>query len=79
MLPLLSLGGTGGRPLLRTRFRDAHTVMEMIGLTRGVSADLRQQLQSRLRGLYGAGFTLECLPCDATRLTIVLNRAPTSS
>jgi hypothetical protein len=73
MLPLLSLGGAGGRPLLRTRFEDARTVLELIGIARGVSADLRQQLQARLRGLYGAGFTLDCPHFDATRLTIVLH------
>jgi hypothetical protein len=59
MLPLLALGGDGGRPLLRVRAEGGQMVLTLDGLSRSVSAELLQQLRTRLYALYGEGFQIE--------------------
>jgi hypothetical protein len=72
MLPLLALGGSGGRPMLRARSDGARTVLQLLGLTTTVSADLRQQLQARLQTLYGGQFRLDYSAALPTQLSITL-------
>ncbi len=77
MLRLLALGGSEGRPLLRVRVEGPSTVLQLFGLTESISDDLRQQVQARLRTLYGEGFQLNYSPTAPTQLAIVLNHALT--
>jgi signal transduction histidine kinase len=73
MLRLLALGGAEGRPMLRIRTEANRAILQMFGLTEQVSEDLRQQVQARLRGLYGDGFSLNYSASTPSQLAIVLN------
>jgi hypothetical protein len=59
MLPLLALSGEHGRPLLEVRRDEQRLLLSLNGLSRGVSPDLYQQMQSRLRALYGERFSID--------------------
>jgi hypothetical protein len=72
MLPLLALGGEGGRPMLRVRVQNGQTELSLHGLARGVSVELRQQIGARLRVLYGERFRFESLSPAYNQLAITL-------
>jgi len=73
MLRLLALGGADGRPLLRIRAEANRAILQLVGRTENVWEELRQQVQARLRGLYGDAFSLEHSPLIPTQLAIVIN------
>jgi len=77
MLPLMALGGDGGRPMLRVQARSGETVLALYNLSRSVSADLRQQISGRLHALYGERFRFECQLPTPHQLSITLQ--PTST
>jgi signal transduction histidine kinase len=72
MLPLMALGGSGGRPLLRVRVQSGQVVLSLHGLSRGVSVELRQQIQARLYAMYGDRFHFEFQPSTPSQLRITL-------
>jgi hypothetical protein len=72
MLPLMALGGNGGRPLLRVRAQSGQAVLSLHGLSRGVSAELRQQIQARLYAMYGDRFHFEVQQSTPSELRITL-------
>ena len=76
MLPLMALGG-GGRPTLRVQARSGETVLSLYGLSRSVSAELRQQIRGRLHALYGERFRFECHLPTPHQLRITLQPTPT--
>ncbi len=78
MLRLLALGG-GGRPMLRVRAESGQTVLSLHGVSRSVSAELRQQIRARLYALYGEGFLFESqVPAPhQLRITLQLPSIPT--
>lgn len=69
MLPLLALGGEGGRPLMRIQFESGQTVLSMHGLTHGVSDELRQTIRARLYSLYGDHFQFDT-PLSSLAITL---------
>jgi hypothetical protein len=69
MLPLLALGGEGGRPLMRIRAESGQTVLSMHGLMRDVSDDLRQTIRARLYTLYGDRFQFDT-PLSSLAITL---------
>jgi signal transduction histidine kinase len=71
MLPLMALGG-GGRPMLRVRAVGGHRVLSLHRLSRGVSAELLQQIKGRLYALYGDRFLCEFQLTTPHQLTITL-------
>src|ERR1700733_5838889 len=78
MLRLLALGGDGERPMLRVRAQSGQTVLSLYGLSRSVSAELRQQIRARLYALYGERFLFEShLPTPhQLRITLQLPSSP---
>ena len=76
MLPLMALGGHGGRPMLRVRAERGQTVISLHGLSRSVSAELSRQVQGRLYALYGERFTFESPPSAAHQIRITLQPIP---
>jgi hypothetical protein len=79
MLPLMALGGDGGRPMLRVRLESEQAVLSLYGLSRSVSAELRQQVQSRLYALYGKRFCFEFHLSTPNQLRITLQPTPITS
>jgi signal transduction histidine kinase len=79
MLPLMALGGNGGRPLLRVRAESGQAVLSLHGLSRGVSVELRQQVQGRLYALYGKRFHFEFQPSTPNQLRITLQSTHTQA
>jgi hypothetical protein len=77
MLPLMALGGDGGRPMLRVRAESGQTVISLHGLSRSVSAELSQQVQGRLYALYGERFHFESHLSTSHQLRITLQPTPT--
>jgi signal transduction histidine kinase len=77
MLPLMALGGDGGRPLLRVRAQSGQTVLSLHGLSRSVTAELSQQVQGRLYALYGERFHFESHLSTSHQLRITLWPTPT--
>ncbi len=76
MLPLMALGGDGGRPMLRVQARSGETVLSLHDLSRSVSAELRQQISGRLHALYGDRFRFEWHLPAPHLLTITLQPTP---
>jgi hypothetical protein len=72
MLRLLSLGGDGGRPMLRVQSENGQTVLSLHALSRSVSAELCQQIRARLYALYGERFHLESHLSTPNQLRITL-------
>ncbi len=72
MLPLMALGGDGGRPMLRLRSASEQAVLSLHGLSRVVSPELSQQVQSRLYALYGKRFYFESHHSTPDQLQITL-------
>jgi hypothetical protein len=72
MLRLLALGGDSGRPMLRVREESGQHVVSMYGLSRRVSAELHQQIRTRLYALYGERCHFEYLPAHPNQLKITL-------
>jgi len=72
MLKLLALGGEGGRPMLRVRAESGQTVLSLYGFSLSVSAELRQQIRTRLYALYGERFDVESHLLSAHHLRITL-------
>jgi Histidine kinase len=79
MLPLMALGGEGGRPMLRVRVERGQAVLSLHGLSRSVSAELSQQVQGRLYALYGERFHFVSHPSTPNQLRITLQPAPIPS
>jgi hypothetical protein len=77
MLPLMALGGDGGRPMLRVQVQSGETVLSLYGLSRSVSAELRQQISGRLHALYGERFRFECPLSTPHQLRITLHPTAT--
>lgn len=73
ILPLLSLGGTQSRPLLRTKSDQSGTLLQLLGLAHEISTELRQQMHARLQALYGTNFTFDYSDTLPTQLAITLN------
>jgi hypothetical protein len=73
MLPLMALGGDGGRPMLRFRAESGRAILSLHGLSRSVSAELSQQVRSRLYALYGERFHFEFAPSNPNQLRITLD------
>ena len=71
MLPLMALGGDGGRPMLRVRAESGQAILSLHGLSRSVSAELSQQVRSRLYALYGERFHFD-YPHATNQLRITL-------
>jgi hypothetical protein len=76
MLPLLALGGEGGRPMLRVRADGGTAIVSLLGLSQSVSAELSQQVRARLYALYGKRFEFESLPSAPNQLRITLQPTP---
>jgi hypothetical protein len=76
ILPLMALGGGGGRPMLRVQARSGETILSLYGLSRSVSAELRQQIRGRLHALYGERFSFECHLPTPHQLRITLQPTP---
>ncbi len=79
MLPLMALGGDGGRPMLRLRSESEQAVLSLHGLSRSVSPELSQQVQSRLYALYGKRFNFESHLSTPNQLRITLQPIPIPS
>jgi hypothetical protein len=77
MLPLLALGGEGGRPLLRVEANQHSATLSVYGLSRGVSSELLQQLRVRLQALYGGRFEVEPTAAAGNGLLIALSGGST--
>jgi hypothetical protein len=77
ILPLMALGGEGGRPTLRVQARSGETVLSLHDLSRSVSAELRQQISGRLHALYGERFRFEWHLPTPHQLRITLLPTPT--
>jgi signal transduction histidine kinase len=78
MLPLLALGGETGRPVLRAQTGSGRTVISLHGLAAQIPADLKQQIQARLRVLYGENFILDGGSPAGQGLAITLQEPITS-
>jgi signal transduction histidine kinase len=78
MLPLMALGGDGGRPMLRVRAESGQAVLSLHGLSRNVSAELNQQVRGRLYALYGERFEFDSHPSTTNQLRISLHSTPTT-
>jgi hypothetical protein len=76
ILPLLALGGEGGRPVLKARSDGDRIVLSLHGLAQGVSADLMQQMRSRLLALYEGRFDIETGASAHGPLVITLRANP---
>jgi hypothetical protein len=77
MLPLMALSAGGGRPMLRVRAESGQVVLSLHGLSRSVSAELSQQVRSRLYALYGERFQFDSHLSTTNQLRITLPSAPT--
>jgi signal transduction histidine kinase len=77
ILPLMALGGDGGRPMLRVRAESDQVVLTLHGLSRSLSAELSQQVQGRLYALYGKRFKFEPHLSNPKQLRITLQTTPT--
>jgi hypothetical protein len=77
MLPLMALGGDGGRPMLRVRVQSRQTVLSLHGLSQNVSPELRQQIRARLYAIYGERFHFESHLSIPYQLRITLQPTPT--
>jgi LytS/YehU family sensor histidine kinase len=73
MLPLLALGGDSRNSVLRVRADKDQAVLSLHGIAQSISADLYQQIRSRLRALYGDRFTLEATSFSQSPLAITLH------
>jgi hypothetical protein len=76
MLRLLALGGGDGRPMLRIRAESGQTVLSLHGLSRGVPAELRQQIRTRLYALYGERFHFDSDSLTPNQLRITVPSTP---
>jgi hypothetical protein len=79
MLPLMALGGEGGRPMLRVRAEDGEVTLSLHGLSHGIPSELSQQLQGRLYALYGKDFHFESHQSTPNQLEITLQPTPIPS
>jgi hypothetical protein len=76
MLPLLALGGDGGRPVLRIQTHETCTVLSLHGLAEDVPVNFLQQMRSRLLVLYKERFKIEMGSMTRGSLVITLNADP---
>jgi hypothetical protein len=78
MLQLLALGGDDEPAILRVRADRGQTVLSLHGLSRSVSAELHQQVRTRLYALYGERFQFDSdFPNpDQVRITLGLTTTP---
>jgi signal transduction histidine kinase len=72
MLPLMALGGDGARPMLRFRAKSGEAILSLHGLSRGVPAELSQQVRGRLHSLYGERFQFDSSLSATNQLRITL-------
>jgi hypothetical protein len=79
MLQLLALGSDRERPMLKVQAESGRAVLSLHGLSRGVSAELRQQIRARLYALYGKRFQFESQSTSHHQLRITLQPTPTPS
>jgi len=79
MLPLMALGGDGGRPMLRVRADGGQAILSLHGLSRSVPTELSQQVKSRLYALYGERFHFESNLSNGNQLRITLQPTSTPS
>ena len=79
MLPLMALGGDGGRPMLQVREESGRAVLFLHGLSQTVSAEFSQQVRARLYALYGERFNFDSHLSTTNQLRITLQSAPTPS
>ena len=77
MLPLMALGGDGGRPMLRVHAESERTVLSLHGLSSTLSAELHQQIRGRLYALYGDRFQFESHSSNPHQIKITLQPSPT--
>jgi len=77
MLPLMALGGDGGRPMLRVRVRSGEAILSLHGLSHSVPSELSQQVQGRLYALYGDRFQFDFPASTINQLRITLQSAQT--
>jgi signal transduction histidine kinase len=77
ILPLMALGGDGGRPMMRVLTERGQAVLALHGLSRSLPTELSQQVQGRLYALYGKRFQFEFHSSSPTQLRITLQPTPT--